>query len=350
MFLLVLLLLLLLVEKIEYKDISSTSSQEEYLNQKYTNQLRGFFAVMVIYSHLALQIDQTGIFNVFSNFGNYAVGVFFFLSGYGLLVQYKKKGRTYLKGFLWRRVIVSLLIPYLIFNIIYYVSYMLLEKQVTVLDMLVSLINGHPLVSNSWYIIAIFYFYLVFYISAIISAKRLRLITSLCFVGSLAWMMICHGMGYGDWWFYSCFTFNAGMIWVLVHEKAESWFREYFWMKEVGVLITCIALYYAAIILPQYIGMQTLIYLGCMQISAVMFCVFVICLGIQVRFTGKCLSLLGKCSLELYLIHGLFISLLRSEKIYLDSNMGFSLAVVALSVLVAVVLHKMIGSWKRCLL
>lgn len=347
MFSLAILLALLLIEKIEWKTESDQMSGNEYLGRNYTNQLRGFFAVVVVYYHLALGIHPDGIFDIFSNLGNYSVGVFFFLSGYGLLVQYQKKGRDYLKGFLWHRVIVSLVIPYLIFNVIYYVAYVCLGRQTTPLDMLASWINGHPLVSNSWYIIAIFYFYLVFFVSALLSGKRLWLTTGLCFVGSLAWMVICHEMGYGDWWFYSCFTLNAGMLWVLVHERVEDWFQKQFWLKEAGALVTCIVLYYAATILPQYIGMQTLIYLGCMQLSAIMFCVFVIALGMRIRFNGRCLALLGECSLELYLIHGLFMTIFRSDKLYLESDILYSLAVLLAAVLAAFLLHKLIAAIKN---
>ncbi|MCD7803001.1 MAG: acyltransferase [Clostridiales bacterium] len=346
MFLFVILLILLIAEKIGWKK-PDFITEGGYLGKVYTNQLRGLFAIIVVYYHLALGIHPDGIFNIFSNLGNYSVGVFFFLSGYGLLVQYQKKGRDYLKGFLWHRVIVSLVIPYLIFNVIYYVAYVCLGRQTTPLDMLASWINGHPLVSNSWYIIAIFYFYLVFFVSALLSGKRLWLTTGLCFVGSLAWMVICHEMGYGDWWFYSCFTLNAGMLWVLVHERVEDWFQKQFWIKEAGALVACIVLYYAATILPQYIGMQTLIYLGCMQMSAIMFCVFVIALGMRIRFNGRCLALLGECSLELYLIHGLFMTIFRSDKLYLESDILYSLAVLLAAVLAAFLLHKGLTILKR---
>ncbi len=371
MFVLVIILILLLIEKprllkadpfcisgekpAEGGYISGTPDIAGYLSTEYTTQLRGIFALLVVYSHLALNAAADGMFGIFSTLGSYDVGIFFFLSGYGLLVQYQKKGKDYLKGFLWRRVVISLVIPYIIFNVIYYAAYHLMGNPVSVRDMLYSWVNGHPLVSNSWYIIAIFYFYLVFLIAALLSRVCLReltrgrlwLVAGLCFLGSLAWMVICHAMGYGDWWFYSCFPLNAGMLWVLIHKKAESWFAKLFWLKEALLLILCIVLYHAALILPQYIGMQTPIYLGYMQLSAVLFSVFIVCLGMRIRFEGKCLALLGRCSLELYLVHGLFLMLFRGDVLYLENPLVYSLAVVAASCLAAYVLHRLLEAVKR---
>ena len=73
---------------------------------------RGLFAGVVVLHHLAAAMPQAGlVFPLFRSLGRLAVAVFFGLSGYGLMVQTRKRS-DYLDGF-WGKRLSSLWWPYL---------------------------------------------------------------------------------------------------------------------------------------------------------------------------------------------------------------------------------------------
>lgn len=78
---------------------------------------RGLFAGVVVLHHLAAALPRTGIvFPCFRYTGRLAVAVFFGLSGYGLMVQARKRS-DYLEGF-WRNRLSTLWWPYLIMGVL----------------------------------------------------------------------------------------------------------------------------------------------------------------------------------------------------------------------------------------
>lgn len=66
----------------------------------------------------------------------------------------------------------------------------------------------------------------------------------------------------------------------------------------------------------------------------------ILVLGMRIQFKGIILSLIGSCSLEFYMIHGLWIELLRSDWIYLDHAPIYDIAVLVSGGISALLLHK----------
>lgn len=67
-----------------------------------TNSLRGVLAILIILHHLSSKIDILFL-KWFHDFGAPIVSMFFFVSGYGLIKSYLKKGTAYIDGFLAKR-------------------------------------------------------------------------------------------------------------------------------------------------------------------------------------------------------------------------------------------------------
>ena len=85
--------------------INKKESSVDYLSVEYTTNFRGIAAIGVILHHMSERINAGVFFSKLSMIGYLLVTLFFFLSGYGLLVQYQKKKDGYLKGFLKKRVL-----------------------------------------------------------------------------------------------------------------------------------------------------------------------------------------------------------------------------------------------------
>ncbi len=145
---------------------------EDVLSKERGNVLRGVFIFGIMLHHLSQRTDNGKLFWIFLYVGSLAVGIYLFLSGYGLMKQYRLRGEAYLSSFLVKRMS-KILIPYLIANIMYIIGYTLLGKKIRLMEVLKSFTTGDPFVLFSWYMISIFFFYLEFYLVHRFCKKKL---------------------------------------------------------------------------------------------------------------------------------------------------------------------------------
>ena len=69
-----------------------------YLSKRNTDCLKGILAVLVLIHHLTQNsglLMDTPLRGVFANLGYLSVSAFLFLSGYGMMASYNKKGKKY---------------------------------------------------------------------------------------------------------------------------------------------------------------------------------------------------------------------------------------------------------------
>lgn len=98
------------------------------MNKENSKALKGILQVIIIIHHIS-QLSHNSVFlSKFTYFGVYSVGVFFFLSIYGMLKQLENNKKKYLKGFLKHR-FTKILIPVIIFSLISYIIRVTLFKQ-----------------------------------------------------------------------------------------------------------------------------------------------------------------------------------------------------------------------------
>ena len=88
-----------------------------------TVTLRGLLATGIVLHHLSLRLveaspDCAWIWSQFSFWGAPIVAVFFFLSGYGLMVSLITKGQKYLDGFLKKRLL-KIVLPLVLCSIVF---------------------------------------------------------------------------------------------------------------------------------------------------------------------------------------------------------------------------------------
>lgn len=91
--------------------------------------LKGILALGVVLSHLQIYCFKPHDYPIVNQFAILAqVGVFFFISGYGLVAGYTRKGDEYLHGFLRHRV-TKIITPLLIATVAY-----LIEKNLLLVE------------------------------------------------------------------------------------------------------------------------------------------------------------------------------------------------------------------------
>ena len=73
--------------------------------------------------------------------------------------------------------------------------------------------------------------------------------------------------------------------------------------------------------------------------AVISFVAFLFFLTLKIRFSNPFLIFLGQHSFELYLIHGLFLEILRSASFYIKSDFFYTFFVLLLSLAGSVLIH-----------
>lgn len=331
-------IVLLVITLIGIKPIRPLSGiNREYLSVDTGKCYRGLFAVVVVLHHIS-QRTQTGMaFHAFYYMGSLAVAVFFFLSGYGLQKSYMVKQEKYRKKFLARR-LPTVLFPYIAVTAIYWVMYYYTDGiSYSFKDVITAIVKGSPIVSNSWYIINILLFYAVFWLLMCICKKNYRSMIILSCMWYPVYALFCIKMGYGSWWYTSTPVLIIGMFWAVYEEKIIDVINNHNSIIPLTWGLFAVSFLFQnklKIFIPSY-GTELIFSV----VTVSLFAVSVVLFSVKFRFGNKILAFLGSISLEIYLIHGLFIKVLRSDKLYIRNELIWAVLVVGASVAAGYILH-----------
>ena len=269
-----------------------------------TLPLRGLLALLIVLHHLSLRltymIPEESMINYLHDFncwGEPLVSIFFFMSGYGIVKSYQKKGKSYLAGFISGR-LVKLMIPFLICCLVY------IPFNDNTLLSIVSMDtwkNDCPLLPASWFVVVILFQYLIFYISARIFFNIDKIIVS-AWLLSVLMMLLLEIFEFKQFWWHTLLAFNVGMS----VSYYEVFLRRYMLGKRFLFFVYCLLL------VSFYLNDITDIPLKWSFLLIVVLLPFfiwqLICNGIihDISF----LKFSGKISYEIYLVHVAIMSVL----------------------------------------
>lgn len=223
-----------------------TKGERELLGREAGKELRGIAILMVLLGHLSYMVGYVKL-PVTPALGAPAVDIFLFLSAFGLMSSYEKKG---LKGFVGRRLAV-ILIPYVIATLLK-IPFMQVEgwgiKEV-ILNILPLTTNITIMLDTSmWYVQYILLCYLVFFLVFKIpglNQKQKTLILVLAgagltvFNGSLYYGEKLPAMNSLSESYSHHLSFPLGAVFYLVYEKA----KKVSWKKYLGVAAAAFILF-----------------------------------------------------------------------------------------------------------
>lgn len=150
------------------------------------------------------------------------------------MYQYMHKGRNYVKSFPKRRIL-TILIPSVVMAIAYFVL-----KQYRYGYTLGALIydfkRGASVISNGWYINAIIYFYIAFFISMLLCEliKKRRIMIIFTFIFTYLYIFLCMKFKFEDHWFSAAFAFYFGILWAMFKSQIDSNLK-----KSIPIIIGC---------------------------------------------------------------------------------------------------------------
>ena len=302
-----------------------------------SNCLKGFFAICVLIHHLYQHsglLNQTIIGGCLQAAGYLSVSCFFFLSGYGLYASYMSKGETYINAF-FKRKIAPFYCLILFFTAIYSVKGILFGQTLSAGIILKSITFGGTIIGNGWYLQIQLFLYL-FFLVTFRTVKDSRLCIFLIFVECLLSCICLYVLGYPSTWFEGVFAFPIGMMWYENEHRIANVNRKTSFCYYRGVIyftIFCIAF------VGSYLLDNQVISLILKMVSAVCFAVFVATATHLIHIENKITRWLGKYSMEIYLVQGLFLTLFHSDMINIGNPYLYVLLVTVSVLIAAVALH-----------
>lgn len=222
-------------------------------------------------------------------------------------------------------------------NLLYWLFEAFMGKAHTPVQVLQSLYNGYPIVQDSWYVITILVFYYGFYWLMRLFRQNYTAICTGSVLFYIAWIFFARAMHYESYWYNTAVCFCFG-LWASVYElRLVDFLRKHY----LAAWITVFPLFLIFLFLSFFLHLPPVIQLFVRHACAASFLVVVLLTSLKFYTNNKLLDLFSDLSLELYLCHRLFIRLLRSHFLFIQSEPLWILLVALLSCICAALLHKL---------
>ncbi len=333
-----------------------TRDGRDFLTQ--SRMIRASACIFIILHHLVQTVTSYGYvykgpITLLNYMGYLFTALFFFFSGFGLIVSFYSKP-DYLDHFFSRRIL-SVLIPFWVANLAGIVIEVVkgLGTPSSYLKELVglTLING-----NGWFIIEIVLLYCAFYLFfRFLKNKDLALILMLLTVLFIivASFLRGHDLDSGDsrwfrgeWWYNSTCAFGFGMLYGRFRDSWNSFFEKSYKIVTALCGVAFLLVFSQSIYTNNHRGYyhelsfhgrrDALLTLMVQTITCLLFTLVVLLINRRLTIGNKPLKFVSSMSLEIFLIHGFFVSMIFGGKNYPDPI--FFLAVLISSFILAYLL------------
>lgn len=294
--------------------------------------LRAILALLIVIHHISfvLKEQHLSIISEFGVWGCEVVGVFFFITGYGLMVSFRRKGESYLHGFLAHRM--RKLLPPFLLAMFGWLAFLTVRTGNNAFLSLAVLAEGGTPLPNAWFVFAIVLFYLSFFAAARLTSNpyRINLIlwgcTTIYIIGMIQ-------LGWGSWWYNSVYALNVGFTYACVEPQIKLWLQRKPWLLIVSLFGIGLILYATIKVLGCQPDLPPVCYNLINSLVPLFVVLTIYALGMV---KNRVLDFLGRISYEIYLVHGCCILYLwgHSERWWL-----FISIIYAVSIFSAWLLH-----------
>lgn len=355
------ILFLLLVLIFGVKKAKKGEFHENFLSLDIAKGLQGFAAIGIMLHHLAQNITnfgavRKGLITSFNSFGVIFTAIFFFFSGYGLYTSLQEK-TNYLEHF-FRKRLSTVLVPFYMANTIFVLFSLPNLPKSTPLELIAYFTGWIMLNNNLWYVVEITFLYIAFYlIFKYIKNRKAALLSMAAFLFVMIALTLFNGHDYdtisqgawfkGEWWYNTTWTFFLGMLVSRFKEPLLRFIKKYYLLfLSCGIVLSVVLLPFSNRIMGEY-GyyceyeghpgyFEKLVSALAQGSYAIIAAVTLLLITMKLQFKNKALAFLGKISIELYLIHRLYIVLFEDM---IKNDALFFLCVYAAAIPTAALLH-----------
>lgn len=309
------------------KELPQTSF---YITKDQSDICKVIAAITVVSCHSAIALGPSlPMSGYLAAMGYPAVGIFFFLSGYGLMKSFMAKGDIYLRNF-WKNRIAKILIPFFIVSLFSFIIDCF--NGIDCSQYIRNFQKGFPPLVNSWFIYLILASYFLFYcVFKII--RKVGLGISIIVIVSVLYYLLIRTINWPGHWNASILSFPFGMVLAKI-DKFISFSRRVFVMT-LFVISSLLLFYITHFNIPE--NHETLC--GFLIMLILPFAIIVSVTEINIKFK-RIVDLFKQFYFELYLIHGLLIYLMGNFIYKANPFLSFCLILV-LSFITAWCFHKL---------
>ena len=355
------LCVLLLLWGGKFSGFKNTQFHENSSSLEVMKSLRGFAAIGVILHHISQEdafqqangYGKLGEISIFVNAGFLFVAIFFFCSGFGLIKSLETKP-DYFNGFIKKRVVKTLVVPYYVSILIYGVLRFASGERFAPLQWVTNLAGITMMNPYAWYPIVATILYIAFYlffkniknrkVSYILLALVIVALGMIfCVNGHFPWFAgpknwwLDQGNKLqskwwtwqqvwwfsGEWWINSCPAFLIGMLFAQFETQIREWFKKCYW----GKLLLVFVITFITFVLASYgqihfgwwtewsgrgpdIGRKIATYF-CVIPYSIMFTVLIFTIMLKYYASNPVSRFFGKYSLETYMMNLIAITAFR---------------------------------------
>jgi len=310
-------------------------SFEGNLSKDKCNCLKGVFAMVVLLHHLK---QHSGVFSdyavpsiIFQAMGYLSVAGFFFISGYGLAISWQKKGKSYIDKFVIKRILPFSIII-IIFSLLFYIVKKWLGYSIPRFFLINSLFNisSSSVITNGWYLqVQLMLYLFFFFVYRFIKHKQYLVVFMFC----LLYVILGKCIGLSTTKYESVFAFPLGLLLGNFSTKIDKWdekCNKYCVLAFIGFGV----MFVGSIVVPNDI-----LKLLCKIMSSIMFVLFVVCIIQIINIINRITSALGRISLEIYVIQGIFLLLFHSSHINIPNGWVYCLVVIICTLISSFLFH-----------
>ncbi len=344
----------------------------DFLNLDQTKMIQAWACIAIMIHHVTQKITVYGSHNkgpitLFSYIGFLFTALFFFVSGYGLMLNLRKDS-NYLSNFLFKR-LGSVLIPFWLINWLQIVCSLFVRgDRLRTKDIIKSLIGIKLINSNGWFIIEIVIIYLVFYgVFSLIKNKDIAIGMMGLFIVAL--IIYSFSLGHdtqggnihwfrGEWWFNSTITFLFGLVYARFKESIESVTRAYYIPIVIVFAALTVVMIFATVHALDYMGYyhdimpdakedaaKTLIVQSATSIVSTM---LIVLINMKISLNSRILRYIGSILLPLFLVHGYVTNTLLAN-IRVNDFMRFMIIIsasIGITAVIAPIINLIVKKYK----
>lgn len=271
----------------------------EGLSYHNTLPIRGILAIEIVFGHFYGSLSDSRPAWIGSKIGVLVVGMFLFLSGWGLW-ESKENKENYFEGFIKKHMISIILPVYMLYLFNLFLNAVPSHYS---LERVIKGIFGSEIIGfTNWFIWQILAFYMLFYLLY----KNLKQKTgNYILLGIIiVWNIYACTIQIGTRWYGSTLCFILGIYFAQNKRKLSHWITKYY----VKIFAAMIFLALASALSFMKVGKQN-IFLEALFISmsAIFSSIIMAMLLLRFRFRNSVTFFLGKISYEIFIIHFTFI-------------------------------------------
>jgi len=285
---------------------------QDYMDLKYTNSLRGIFVWLIILSHHNSYYKNYHYLytKIIYCLNQKIVSLFLFYSGYGIFESLKAKGTNYAKTLPKKALI--LYIKFLIIIFLFFLSNLLLNLKYNIIRYLLSMIFISDIGNSNWFAFTIIIFYIYSYISFIYIKSINRHFLGVININII--IIIHIYFIYNFFYPKKMYAIDNSLCFVLgfYYSLLKKYFDRILMKNDIhyfSISSLMIAIYF-------YLYINIFKSISANLLSNCSFCIIIIIISMKIRFNNQFLLFLNSHSFSIYLLQRIVMSFIRYKNLF----------------------------------